>query len=144
QIEEAVEEAVEHVPKPIRWTVGKLVRLVLLSLLGLIVIAVVTAILYVANRTEWAAQELALIVNQTLAARSDVILEVGDLKGNPFTGVRILRPKVRFREGDAPPLLEAPALTLRYSAWALATGGRGPIVIELDHPRFQLGRKADG
>src|SRR6476660_702185 len=66
---EHVEEAVEHVPKPIRWTVGKLIRLALLSILGLIVIAIVTAILYVANRTEWAAQELALIINQTLASR---------------------------------------------------------------------------
>jgi hypothetical protein len=144
EIEEAVEEAVEHVPKPIRWTVGKLFRLAVLSILGLVVIAIVTAILYVANRTEWAAQELALILNQTLASRSDVVLEIGDLKGNPFTGVRIFRPRVRFRDGNAPPLLEAPSLTLRYSAWALATGGRGPIVVDLEQPHFRLVRNDDG
>ncbi|MBI3539657.1 MAG: translocation/assembly module TamB domain-containing protein [Candidatus Eisenbacteria bacterium] len=144
EVRHEIEEAVEHVPKPIRWTVGKLVRLAVLSVFALLAIAVVTAILYVANRTQWAAQELALVVNQTLAARTDVMLEIGDLKGNPLTGVRILRPRVRFREGNAPPLLEAPSLTLRYSAWALATGGRGPIEVDIDHPRFQLGRKPDG
>lgn len=144
EIRHEIEEVVEHVPRPIRWTVGKLIRITLLAIVTLIALTITTAVLYVANRTEWAAKELTLIVNQALVSRSDVVLEIGDLKGNPLTGVRVLRPRVRFREGDAPPLLEAPEMRLRYSAWALATGSRGPIVIELDRPQLQLGRKSDG
>ncbi len=139
-----LEEVVEHVPRPIRWTVGKLVRLVVVSLVVLVVVLFATAVLYVANRTEWVAQELALVINQTLASRSDVVLEIADIKGNPLTGVRVLSPRVRFREGDAPPLLEAPAMRLRYPAWALLTGGRGPIVIELERPVIRLARGEDG
>src|SRR5438093_489355 len=133
-----IEEAVEHVPRPIRWTVGKLVRLAAISIVVLVVVVVATAVLYVANRTEWAARELALVINQTLATRSDVMLEIGDIKGNPLTGVRVLNPRVRFREGDLPPLLEAPAMRLSYSALALLSGGRGPIVVELRHPTLRL------
>src|SRR5687767_11553979 len=81
EIRHEIEEVVEHVPKPIRWTVGKLIRLTLLALLTLVSVAIATAVLYVTNRTEWAARELALIVNQTLTTRSDVVLEIGDLKG---------------------------------------------------------------
>jgi hypothetical protein len=58
---------------------------------------VVTAILYVSNRTEWAAQELALLVNQTLRLRTDVELQMKDIKGNPFTGVRVSEPGVVLR-----------------------------------------------
>src|SRR5262245_62214658 len=93
EIRHEIEEVVEHVPQPLRWTVGKLVRLAVLSVVGITVVLVVTAILYVANRTEWAAQELALLVNQTLASRTDVVLEIGDIKGKPFTGVRVLKPR---------------------------------------------------
>ncbi len=143
-IRHEIEEVVEHVPRPLRWTVGKLLRLALLSLVGLVVVVLVTAVLYVANRTEWAAQELTLLVNQTLASRTDVVLEMGDIKGNPLTGVRVLRPRVRFRDGDQPALLEAPELRLRYSAWALATGGRRPIVLEIERPLIRLGRGPDG
>lgn len=144
EIRHELEEAVEHVPRPIRWTVGKLVALVTVSLVGLVVVLIATAILYVANRTEWAAQELTLVINQMLATRSDVMLEIADIKGNPLTGVRAVRPRVRFREGDAPPLLEAPSMRLRYSAWAVLTGGRGPIVVEVDRPVIRLARGADG
>ncbi len=144
EIRHEIEEAVEHVPKPIRWTVGKLVRLASLALAGLVVVVVVTAILYVANRTEWAAREAALLVNQALARHSDLVIEIGDLKGNPFTGVRVLAPRVRFRQGGGLPLLEAPELRLRYSAWGLATGGRGPVVIEVERPVVRLQRGEDG
>jgi len=144
EIRHEIEEVVEHVPRPIRWTVGKLVRLVLLGLIGLVVVLVVTAILYVANRTEWAAQELTLLVNQALAQHSDVAIDIGDIKGNPLTGVRVLRARVRFRDGRQPPLLESPELRLRYSAWSLATGGRGPIVAELIRPVIQLASDDQG
>ena len=144
EIRQEIEEVVEHVPRPIRWTVGKLLRLAVLVLVGLVVLVVLTAVLYVANRTEWAAKEIALLVNQALASHSDVAIEIGDLKGNPLTGVKIFRARVLFREGDQPALLEAPEMRLRYSAWALATGGRGPIVIEMDHPAIRLARGEDG
>src|SRR5262245_4061578 len=143
EIKHEIEEVVEHVPKPIRWTVGKLVRLVVLGLIGLVVVLVVTAILYVVNRTEWAAQELAILVNQALVSRSDVAIEIGDIKGNPFTGVRVLKPRVRFRDGDQPLLMDAAEMRLRYSAWDLATGGRRAIEIEIDQPLFHVARGPD-
>src|SRR5262245_32706838 len=73
-LEEKVEEVVEHVPQPVRWTIGKIVLLASITLFGLVVLFVVTAVLYVANRTEWAAQELTVLVNQTLASRTDLEL----------------------------------------------------------------------
>ncbi len=144
EIRHEIEEVVEHVPQPIRWTVGKLTRLVIVSLFGLIVVLIVTAILYVANRTEWAAQELALVINQTLATRSDVVLELTDIKGNPLSGLRVLSPRIRFRDGSGPPVLEAASMRLRYPAWSLLSGGRGPIVVDIDRPVIRLGRGADG
>jgi hypothetical protein len=144
-IQQEIEEVVEHVPQPLRWTVGKLLRLAVLILVGLIVVVIVTAVLYVSNRTEWAAKELALLINQALASRANVVIEIGDIKGNPLTGVRVLSPRVRFRDqDDLPPLLEAPEMRLRYSAWGLATGGRGPIVIDIDRPVIRLARGPDG
>jgi translocation-and-assembly-module (TAM) inner membrane subunit TamB-like protein len=144
EIRHEIEEVVEHVPRPLRWTVGKLVRLAILSVVGIVVVLVVTAVLYVANRTEWAAQELALLINQTLASRTDVVLEIADIKGNPFTGVRVLRPRVRFRSGNEPNLLEAPEMRLRYSAWALATRRERSVVLEIDRPIIRLARGPDG
>jgi hypothetical protein len=144
EIKHEIEEAVERVPERIRWTVGKLVRLAFLALLGLIVLVAVTAVLYVVNRTEWAAKELAILVNQALVSRSDVAIEIGDIKGNPFTGVRVLKPRVRFRDGSQSPLMDAEEMRLRYSAWDLATGGRRAIEIEIDHPLFHLIRGEDG
>ena len=76
EIQHEIEEVVEHVPPPVRWTVGKLLRLAVLGMIGLIVVVVVTAVLYVSNRTEWAARELALLVNQALASHSDVTIEI--------------------------------------------------------------------
>ena len=144
EIRHEIEEVVEHVPQPIRWTVGKLTRLVVLSVFGLVLLLIVTAILYVANRTQWAAQELALVINQTLATRSDVVIELSDIKGNPFTGIRVQSPRIRFRDGSGPPVLEAASLRLDYPAWGLFSGGRGPIVVEIDHPVIRLGKGADG
>ena len=40
EIEDVVEEVVEHVPQPVRWTVGKLARLVTLVFLGLAVLGI--------------------------------------------------------------------------------------------------------
>jgi len=142
---EVIHEVVEHVPPPVRWTVRRIVALVAISLFGLIVILVLSAILYLAHRTEWVASELALVVNQTLANRSDVQLVVSNLQGNPLGDVRIVHPLLRFRDApDEPPILEAQEIGLRYSVWALATGGKGPIEIEVVKPVVQLTRGKDG
>src|SRR5438552_18334365 len=98
EIKEEIEEVVAHVPQPVRWTISRLRWAVARSIVALVALRVVTAILYVVNRTEWAARELTVLVNQTLASRSDVVLEIHDIKGNPFTGVRLLGPRVRFRD----------------------------------------------
>src|SRR5258707_76598 len=45
-LREEIEEVVEHVPQPVRWTVGKLVRVGLLSIAALIVLVIVSAALY--------------------------------------------------------------------------------------------------
>ncbi len=143
-LKEEFHEVVEHVPAPVRWTLRRIAGLVALIVLGVFALLVASAILYVANRTEWVAREATLLINQTLASRSDVELRIGDLRGNPLTGLRVVGPSVRFREGDAPPLLEAEALVLRYSAWNLVTGGAGPIEVELVRPTIQFARGADG
>src|SRR5690349_16223338 len=73
-LREEIEEVVEHVPQPVRWTVGKLVRVVLLSIVALVVLVIVSAALYLANRTELVASEITLIINQALARHSDLVL----------------------------------------------------------------------
>ncbi len=142
-VEEIREEIAEHVPQPVRWTVGKLVKVILLGLGALIVVLIITALLYAANRTQWVAKELALVLNQTLSLRSDVVVSIGDLKGNPFHVVTMEHPEVRFREGDGTPLLEAPSLTVRYSPWNLLTGRRG-VDVTLDHPVIRILTDAHG
>lgn len=142
-VKEGIEHAVEHVPKPVRWTVSRLFWAAMLSLGALVVLLVLTAILYVANRTEWAAKELTVLINQTLARRSDVEFEIRDIKGNPFTGVRLLDASVRFRKGDQPPLLSAQVIRVSYSAIGLVRG-RGPIVLELEQPVVRLANGPDG
>ena len=62
-IEHAVGDAVEHVPKPVRWTVRKLVAIIALAVAAVVVIAVVSAMLYFANRTELVAREATLLLN---------------------------------------------------------------------------------
>ncbi|MCC6650860.1 MAG: hypothetical protein IT348_06895, partial [Candidatus Eisenbacteria bacterium] len=141
-LREELHEVVEHVPQPVRWTVGKLVRIGLFTLVGLIVLAIVSAALYLANRTELVAQELAILLNHTLSQRSDLVLEVPDIKGNPFTGFRVVEPRVRFRDG--PVLLEARSLRVGYSAWALLRGGTHPVDVTIDRPVVRLDHGAGG
>ncbi|OGF15327.1 MAG: hypothetical protein A2W00_07025 [Candidatus Eisenbacteria bacterium RBG_16_71_46] len=143
-IREEIEEVVEHVPKPVRWTVSKLAWVAVLSLLGLLVVVLVTALLYVANRTEWVAQELALFINQTLALRSDLVLEMKDIKGNPLKGVRVIEPRVRFRDDRRAVVLEAPEVSLKYSVWDFLHGHRRAIEIVFDRPTIRVLTGADG
>jgi hypothetical protein len=144
EIEHAVETAVEHVPKPVRWTVRKLVLLAFAALISLIVIAIVSVGLYYANRTQLVAQELTVFLNGTLATRSDVVIEIHDIKGNPLKEVRLIEPRVRFRDGDAASLLEAPSIRLRYSALGLVRSNRRSIEIDVDSPVIRLSRGPDG
>src|SRR5213593_3869088 len=72
EIREGIGQAVESVPKPVRWTVRKLALALGLSIIGLIVLLIVSALLYVSHRTQWVAQELTVFLNGTLATRSDV------------------------------------------------------------------------
>lgn len=138
-IREEIEEVVEHVPKPVRWTVGKIIGLAMLSIVGLVILGVVSVVLYLTNRTELVARELTLVLNQALTNRSDLVLRIGDIKGNPFTGVRVLSPHVEYRDGT--PFLDAPEMRLGYPAMGLLSGGRGPIEVTLVRPviRFDTG-----
>ncbi len=143
-IEHAVEEAVEHVPKPVRWTVRKLVMIAALALVGLIVLAIVSALLYFANRTELVAHELTLLLNGALSSRSDVQIEIGDISGNPFRHVRIINARVKFLDGDAPMLLEAPWIELRYTPLQWLRPQRRTIDIVIEKPVIRISRDGKG
>ena len=135
-IREEIEEAVEHVPQPVRWTVGKLIRLGGLMLLGLVVLGIVSVVLYLTNRTELVARELSLLLNRTLRDHSDLVLDLRDIRGNPFSGFRAVEPRVRFRDGST--LLAAHEMRVNYSLWSLLTGGEGSVDVVLDQPEFRL------
>src|SRR5262245_10335849 len=141
-IEEVVEEVVEHVPPPVRWTVRKLVLLIVAGFVTLVVVAVLSIVLYYARRTELVAEELTLFLNQTLSTRSNVRIEVADVRGNPFQRVRLIRPKVVFKDGGSP-LLEAPWIELGYSPFALMRGTRS-VDIVVQAPVVRLEREPDG
>jgi len=119
-LREEIEDVVEHVPEPVRWTVGKLARLAILVLVGVLVLGIVSAVLYFMNRTELVARELALFLNRTLREHSDLVLDLRDVRGNPFTGFRAIEPRVRFRDGST--VLAAHEMHVNYSAWSLVTG----------------------
>ncbi|HTK30517.1 MAG TPA: translocation/assembly module TamB domain-containing protein [Candidatus Saccharimonadaceae bacterium] len=144
EIREEIQEVVEHVPEPVRWTVGKIIRLAILGVFALIVLVVGSAVLYVANRTEWVAKELTLFLNQTLALHSDLALDIRDIRGNPFVGLTVVAPRVRFRDGANPPILEARSMRLGYSAWAFMAPGHRAVDVTLDHPVIRLTRGRDG
>ena len=142
-LREELEEVVEHVPQPVRWTVGKLVRVALLSVLALVVLAVFSTALYLGNRTKLVASELALLINQSLREHSDLVLHLQDIKGNPFTGFRIVNPRVDYRSGGT--LLSAVEMQVHYSAIGLLRGDDHPIDVTVVCPvvRLDLGPKGD-
>jgi hypothetical protein len=129
EIEEVVEDVVEHVPQPVRWTVGKLARLASLAFLGVAVLAIISAVLFFMNRTELVARELSILLNRTLREHSDLVLDLRDIRGNPFTGFRAVEPRVRFRDGAT--LLAAREMKVDYSAWGLVFGRSGQIELTL-------------
>lgn len=145
ELREEIEEVVEHVPQPVRWTVGKLVRLTLLTLGALTLIGVVSLALYLVNRTQLVARELTIVLNGTLRQRSDIEVEIPDLTGNPFQHVRLINPRVRY-VGDraAAPLLEAPWIDLRYSPWSFLPGRQPRLDVVVERPVIRVERRADG
>jgi hypothetical protein len=120
----------------VRWTVGKLARLASLVLLGLAVLAIISAVLFFMNRTELVARELSLLLNRTLREHSDLVLDLRDIRGNPFTGFRAIEPRVRFRDGAT--LLSAREMKVDYSAWGLVFGRSGQIELTLEKPDVRL------
>lgn len=142
-LREELQEVVEHVPQPVRWTVGKLARVVLLSVALLLVVVIASAALYVANRTELVARELTLVLNQALAQQTDLVLSMRDIKGNPFSGFRVVEPRVRFRSGG-PALLEAREMRVGYSAIGLLRGNGPPIEVTVEGAIVRLNGGAGG
>ena len=143
EIREEIAEVVEHVPEPVRWTVGKLVWLSLAAIVSLVVLVLVSVALYLANRTEWVAQEAALFLNQTLARNSDLVVQMKDVSGNPFRGLTVIAPRIRYRDGG-PPVLEAPTMRITYSAWDLFLGRSRHAEVAIDHAVLRLARGSDG
>lgn len=141
-IREEIEEAVEHVPEPVRWTIRKIAGLVALSFIALVILAVVSVALYFMNRTELVAREITLVLNQALSTRSDLVLKIGDVKGNPLTGVRVLEPHVQYKDGT--PLLDAPEMRVTYPGLGLIWGGRGPIEVTMVNPVIRLNTGPNG
>ena len=136
-LREEIHEVVEHVPEPVRWTVGKLVRIALLSLVALVLVLTGSAIAYLANRTELVAHELSLVLNHALRQNSDLELELSDIKGNPLVGFRVIEPRVRYRDG-AGTVLEAREMRVGYGALSLLRGGRGPLNVVVEDPVVRL------
>ena len=94
ELHEKIEDVVEeHLPRRARWSAGRIAWLILGSLVALIVLLLGGAFWYVTRHTTWAAGELTRVINQTLAQHSDLVLEVRDLKGNPFKQVQLIRPR---------------------------------------------------
>jgi len=135
-IREEIHEVVEHVPQPVRWTLGKLLRLAALVAIGVIVLGIASAVLYFMNRTELVARELSLLLNRTLRDHSDLVLDLRDIRGNPLTGFRAIEPRIRFRDGAT--VLEAKEMKVNYSAWSLVSGGDGSIDVVITRPTVRL------
>lgn len=145
ELHEKIEDVVEeHLPRRARWSAGRIAWLILGSLVALIVLLLGGAFWYVTRHTTWAAGELTRVINQTLAQHSDLVLEVRDLKGNPFKQVQLIRPRLLMRGHPTQPFLEAPSMSVAYTPWSLWLGRRRSIEITLDYPVLRITRGADG
>ncbi|NOT33976.1 MAG: hypothetical protein HOP12_07375 [Candidatus Eisenbacteria bacterium] len=148
RVDEAIEGVVEHVPAQarasVRWTVRKLVLLSVAGLSLLLVLGGAGFVYYLWNHTEYASHELTGRVNELLRQRSDLVLELDGLSGNPLSTVTVVRPRVRYREGGGAPVLEAASMKMRYSTWDLLWARRGAIILELERPTLRLTRGPDG
>ena len=143
ELRHELEEVVEHVPEKVRWTVRKLVLISVAGVVGLIVLAIVSVVLYYANRTELVAHELTLLLNHTLAVRSNVRIDFSDIRGNPFHRLRLVQPRVVFRDSGRP-LLEAPWIEIGYSPMSLLRRDGKTVDLVVESPVIRFERGADG
>jgi hypothetical protein len=144
-LHDRVEDAVEHaLPQKARWSAGRIAWLIVLSVLGLVVVLVGGGVAWLTQHTEYVAGSLTGVVNRVLADHSDLVLEVRDVRGNPFRSVIIVEPRLRLRGDPGPALLEARSMVLRYAPWDLAFGSRRSLELGLDRPVVHLGRGPDG
>ncbi len=145
ELHDRVEDAVEHaLPPRARWSAGRIAWLIVLSTLGLLAVLVGGGVAWLTQHTQYVAGTLTGVVNRVLADHSDVVLEVRDVRGNPFRSVTIVAPRLRFRGDSGPALLEARSMVLRFAPWDLAFGSRRSLEIGLERPVVHLARGADG
>ncbi len=145
QLHDRVEGAVEQaLPRRVRWTAGRVAWLVVLCVVGLVVLVLGSTAVWLTRHTEYVAGHLTVVVNRILTDHSDLVLEMRDVRGNPFRSLRVVEPRLRIRGSGGPALLEARSMELAYAPWDLAFGRRGAIQIQLDRPVVRLVRGADG
>jgi len=145
ELHDRVEDVVGHaLPRKARWSAGRIAWLIVLCTLTVVVVLVGGALAWLTQHTEYLAGHLTVVVNRVLADHSDLVLEVRDVRGNPFQSVTIVEPRLRIRGAGGPALLEAHAMALRYAPWDLAFGSRRSLEIGLDRPVVHLVRGADG
>jgi TamB, inner membrane protein subunit of TAM complex len=145
EMHDKIEEVVEHaLPKRGRLSAGRIAWIILGSLFALALLVVGGAVFYFTRHSEWLAGELTTLINRSLAEHSNVVLQVRDLSGNPFKSVRLIEPRMRFRDDPGPALLEMPSMTVSYAPWDLWFGRRRSIRVLLDHPMARITRGADG
>lgn len=141
RVEDAVEQAL---PQRARWSAGRIAWLIVLSTLGLAVVLLGGGVAWLTRHTEYVAGPLTGVVNRILADHSDLVLEVRDVRGNPFRSVTLVGPRLRVRGDSGPALLEARSMVLRYAPWDLAFGSRRSLEIGIDRPVVHLVRGTDG
>jgi hypothetical protein len=145
ELHDRVEGAVEQaLPQRARRSAGRIAWLIVLAALGLIVVLGTAGLVWVTRHTEYVAGHLTVVVNRVLADHSDLVLEVKDVRGNPFRSVRIVEPRLRFRNSRGPALLEARSMSLSYAPWDLAFGRTRSLEVQLERPVVRLTRGADG
>ena len=140
-----VEDVVEHaLPHKARWSAGRIAWLIVSSILGLVVVLVAGGVAWLTQHTEYLAGHLTVVVNRVLADRSDLVLEMRDVRGNVFRSVTLVEPRLRIRGDSGPALLEARSMVLRYAPWDLAFALRRSLEIGLDRPIVHVARGPDG
>ena len=141
RVEDAVEQAL---PPRARRSAGRIAWLIVLSALGLVVVTASAGLIWLTRHTEYVAGHLTVVINRVLAERSDLVLDVQDVRGNPFRSVRIVEPRLRFRGEGGPVVLEARSMSLSYAPWDLAFGRTRSLEVRLERPVVRLVRGADG
>src|SRR4051794_28927709 len=145
ELHEKIEDMVEHaLPRRARWSAGRIAWMILLAMAAAVVLLVGGVLVYFTQNSVWAAGELQRLINQALAQQSNVVLEVRDLEGNPLKKVRLIEPRVRFRDRRGPAILEASSMTVAYTPWNLWIGRRRSIEITLERPVVRLTQDKDG